>query len=65
MCLLLRVLLPLPERTLEGVLEQIASYHRRHTAAETSHRQRTEGWIVNLDEPVGPETLLVSPPIKA
>jgi SRSO17 transposase len=64
-CLLLSVLLPLPARTLEDVLEQIAYYHRRHTAAETSHRERTERWIVNMDEPIGPQTPLLAPPIKA
>lgn len=63
--LLLSVLLPLPERTLEGVLEQIAYYHRRHAAAETSHRERTERWIANMDEPIGPETPLLAPPIKS
>ena len=63
--LLLSVLLPLPERTLEGVLEQIAYYHRRHGAAQTSHRERTERWIENREQPVGPETPLLSPPIKA
>jgi hypothetical protein len=46
-------------------LEQIAYYHRRHTAAETSHRERTERWIVNTDEPIGPQTPLLAPPIKA
>ena len=64
-CLLLSVLLPLPARTLEGVLEQIAYYHRRHAAAETSHRERTERWIANMDEPIGPATPLLAPPIKA
>lgn len=64
-CLLLSVLLPLPERTLEDVLAQIAYYHRRHGAAQTSHRERTERWIVNMDEPIGPETPLLAPPIKA
>jgi hypothetical protein len=47
------------------VLEQIAYYHRRHGAAETSHRERTERWIANMDEPIGPETPLLAPPIKA
>jgi len=64
-CLLLSVLLPLPARTLEGVLEHIAYDHRRHAAAQTSHRERTERWIVNMDEPIGPETPLLAPPIKA
>jgi len=64
-CLLLSVRLPLPARTLEGVLEHIASYHRRHAAAQTSHRERTERWIANMDEPIGPETPLLASPIKA
>lgn len=63
--LLLSVLLPLPERSVEAVLEQLAYYHRRHKAARTSHRKRTERWIENMDEPVGPNTPLISPPIKA
>ncbi len=41
-CLLLSVMLPLPRRRLEDVLDQIASYQRRHAAARTSHHCRTE-----------------------
>jgi len=63
--LLLSVLLPLPQRTLERVLEQIAYYHRRHEAAQTSHRERTLRWIANMDEPIGADTPLLAPPIKA
>jgi hypothetical protein len=63
--LLLSVLLPLPERRVEEVLKQLAYYHRRHKAAQTSHRKRTERWIANMDEPVGPNTPLIAPPIKS
>jgi len=63
-CLRLSVLLPLPERTLEDVRSQIAYYHRRHRAAQTSHCQRTERGIEHMDERVGPDTPLLAPPIK-
>ena len=64
-CLLLRVLFPLPARTLDGVRAQIAYYHRRQAAARESHHQRTERWIANRDAPVGPDTPLLAPPIKS
>jgi len=47
------------------VRSQIAYYHRRHRAAQTSHCQRTERGIEHMDELVGPDTPLLAPPIKA
>jgi hypothetical protein len=47
------------------VLEQLAYDHRRRAAAQTSHRERTERWIANMDELIGPETPLLASPIKA
>jgi hypothetical protein len=64
-CLLLSVLLPLPPRTVDAVLVRIACYHRRHLAARVAHRRRTERWIRNMDEPIGPATPLIAPPVRA
>lgn len=64
-CLLLHVLLPAPQPTLDRVLERLAYYDRRHAAAERAHRQRTERWIANRDAPIDPQTLLLAPPIRA
>ncbi|NCC32216.1 MAG: hypothetical protein EOM24_09355 [Chloroflexia bacterium] len=62
---MLSVLLPLPPRTLEDVLAQIAYYQRRHTAARTSHHKRTERWITDMDALEPSPNCPVAPPIKA
>ena len=64
-CMLLSVLLPLPPRTVDTVLARISYDHRRHLAARIAHRRRTERWIGNLDEPIGPATPLIAPPVRA
>jgi hypothetical protein len=64
-CLLLSVLLPLPPRRIEDVLDQIAYYQRRHAAARTSHHRRTERWIADMDARVGSRSRPVAPPVKA
>lgn len=63
--MLLSVLLPVPPRTLDTVLARIAYYHRRHGAARAAHRRRTERWIRNMDELIGPATPLIAPPVRA
>jgi len=64
-CLLLSVLLPLPPRRLEDVLDQIAYYQPRRAAARTSHHQRTERWSADMDALGGCRSRPVAPPIKA
>ena len=59
--MLLSVLLPLPPRTVDTVLARISYDHRRHLAARIAHRRRTERWIRNMDEPIGPATPLNCP----
>ncbi|MGQ9926099.1 MAG: hypothetical protein ACUVS4_04425 [Chloroflexaceae bacterium] len=64
-CLLLSVRLPLPPRRREDVLDQIASYQRRHAAARTSHYRCTERWIADMDTLGGCRTRPVAPPMNA
>ncbi|NJO81407.1 MAG: hypothetical protein HC828_00710 [Blastochloris sp.] len=63
--LLLSTVLPLPHLTLERAIDIIHYYHQRHADARESHSRRTEAWIANMHEIVGPGYRIIDPPIRS